>query len=290
MNKDYLEIYLDLACERQLIWYKKETNQPKPWTDNEIFRKYFFTNVFRDQDKVSQYIINNICSKDDPQYWGFMMLYRFIGRIEIFKELEQFEYDYDAIKKYLLAKEKRNERIVTGAYIVNSAGTMRKMEYIFWIIEKIAEDINGDWSEYGCHYNNNIQSSTEFFKAYPGIAGFMAYEYATDLTYCKWGIPQAEDRFIWANLGPGCNRGLNIVKGQPIDTNNKKEYLQDFKYIRDRWIEKFSGIKYNALPGLVRHRLRTPSMRDIEHWLCEFSKYAKYCSNPRSKHRKYQGV
>lgn len=280
MNPKMLKIFFDLALERQRIYIKKEAGEPKPWTDNRIFQDYFFTNVFRDQDKVSKWIIDNVCKKTfsslDYKH-RLLILTRYIGRIETLKDLNLASFY--SLKSSLLQRESNGEKIIHGAYITNSC-SRPPMQYIFDTIEQM-EKVGFENS----YKNNSIQKSTEWFKQFPGIAGFMGYEYATDLTYCKEFLSNAEDKFTWANLGPGCNRGINILKEENNLNKRNKNYLEDMQKILSLWKIYFRDM--NNIPV----RIAVPCIRDIEHWLCEFSKYVKYtCSKGVSfKHRKYSG-
>ena len=297
MNEKILNLFLDLALERQTIWYKKEIlKEEKPWTSNLTFQKYWFTNVFRDQDKVSQHIIHKIIPELKPDFeklWRYLIVYRYISKLEIFEDIEKNVKfgDLDELKEYLITRNKRGMRCVTGAYYVRTMVGILPMEYVFLLIEEINN------SDFRSRLNlQTIQDLTEFYTQFDCIGGFMAYEYTTDLTYTPW-LKEAHDIYTWANLGPGCNKGINIIKGEENIRKNNKKYLDDMKFIFMRWIEKFRDKKYDKLPYQIIERLRNPVMRDIEHWLCEFSKYAKYSTLSTKtstrgvtfKHRKYPG-
>ncbi len=45
--------------ERGDIYRKKQANQAKPWTDDEILQNHKFCNVLRINDRVSQWLLNN---------------------------------------------------------------------------------------------------------------------------------------------------------------------------------------------------------------------------------------
>ncbi|NIU83374.1 MAG: hypothetical protein GWN64_07805 [Candidatus Thorarchaeota archaeon] len=293
MNEKIIDLYLNLAFERHSMWYKRTIlKEPKPWTNNKILRDFHFTNVFRDLDKTSQYIINKVIkplSDDFENLWRHLIVYRYISKLEIFEEIEPYIIpgDFRSLEKHLKYRELEGKSCVTGAYFIRHTEGMRLMEYVFNLVEQIDKsDFRSVLKE------NSLQKMTKFYTQFECVGGFMAYEYTTDLTYTS-ALSRAEDLYTWANLGPGCNTGINLLKKRyPLNKKNQ-DYLEDMEIIKQRWEEKFRSHSYSKLPKELMKRLIAPQMRDIEHWLCEFGKYAKYhtlvSKNIAFKHRKYQG-
>ena len=93
------------------------------------------------------------------------------------------------------------------------------------------------------------------------------------------------DKLTWCNKGPGAQKGMSwLVYGNP----NKKftgyqwvEYTQQLYDVMNKPFEK-------VFPK------ESITMREVEHWLCEFQKYVKYRLNydkgVKCKYRKYQGA
>ena len=52
------------AFERQEIYFKRLRGEPEPWTEDDVLRRYRFTNVYRAADRVSQYLIRNVIYRD----------------------------------------------------------------------------------------------------------------------------------------------------------------------------------------------------------------------------------
>lgn len=54
-------LFFETMYERQLIWKRRFIDKEEaPWTDDEILRDYKFTNVYRELDRNSQWLIRNI--------------------------------------------------------------------------------------------------------------------------------------------------------------------------------------------------------------------------------------
>jgi hypothetical protein len=57
--------FLTFACERYAILERRRNGQTWPWTDDPILRDHRFTNIFRDDDTVTQFIHSWVSHSDD---------------------------------------------------------------------------------------------------------------------------------------------------------------------------------------------------------------------------------
>ena len=61
LNVECFEAFFQTMYERQLIWKRRFIDKKEaPWTSDAIFKKFKFTNVYRELDRNSQYCINKI--------------------------------------------------------------------------------------------------------------------------------------------------------------------------------------------------------------------------------------
>ena len=60
------DLYWYFASERQQMFARRVEGEPGPWTDDPILREFKFCNVFRAADRVSQYMIRDVCYHDEP--------------------------------------------------------------------------------------------------------------------------------------------------------------------------------------------------------------------------------
>ena len=61
LNVECFEAFFETMYERQLIWKRRFIDKKEPpWTTGAIFKKFKFTNVYRELDRNSQYCINKI--------------------------------------------------------------------------------------------------------------------------------------------------------------------------------------------------------------------------------------
>lgn len=262
-NEQVLNMYIETALERHRIYKKKEAGLPKPWTTDPIYQQFFFCNLFRQYDKCSSWLIDNIIPLGR---WDLIVLYRFISTYELFEEIKAncALDDLEAIEKYLQVRKLQGS-MFNGCFLRNpriDGGWVETYRVPFFTIKAIREQEISlkDFLEKG-----SLQDLCEFLKQFPGIGGFMSYEYACDLTYSDLFNPT--DAMTWANMGPGAKKGMSLVKyGVPGRQMTQSEWLEDARKI---------------LP-LLKQRVEaefpeeTVTMREVEHQLCEFQKYCKY--------------
>ena len=99
----------------------------------------------------------------------------------------------------------------------------------------------------------------------------------TDLTYWEPFLRTAKDLNTWANPGPGAVRGASYIFGE-IERSQEELYLDCINWLLEDTNKHFLSAH---IPEL--------KIRDIEHSLCEYSKYQKaYDGTGRPKQR-YNG-
>lgn len=280
--------FLDTAVERHRIYLKKETHiDNKPWTNDPIFQNYFFCNVHRWRDKCTRWIINHVVPlvNENIDNWPLIILYRFISTYEVFKHIEYHNDidDIEGVYNYLKNLHDFEETIFNGCFLRNpriKGGWTNTYKVPFHIIEEIKENkvgINGALSF------NSLENLTLWFTQFSATSGFMGYEYSCDFEYTKWFSPT--DKYTWCNKGPGAQKGLSwLIYGNSYMKFTLKEWdlytKQLFHFMTERFGKEFPN--------------EVISMREVEHWMCEFQKYKKYSlhfkTGEKCKYRKYQGV
>jgi hypothetical protein len=303
-----LQKFFATAMERQIIYCLKELGTPKPWTEDSQFNTWYFCNVFRTQDTVTKWIIKNICEKyvDDTTLWKKVIIARRLSRIESLEAVRVgggFE-DISLAKPILQKMAALGQPIITNAFVMGipdpSLGT-NKIDYIFNLL---------DFYQKSCvpavDFCISIEHAVDVLKMAPNMGGFLSYEVATDFTYCGQYLANAPDKNTWANPGPGCVRGANYVEtGDPhmhvVKASNALEYMRSYYY---RWkayndfhlkaacVEaelrfyknsrtQVSHDDWNRIVTMLE-AFNNLSMREVEHWLCEFDKHERVGKNKRT--------
>lgn len=304
------------AYLRHRIYALKEFGVPKPWTSNKVFQASYFCNVFRDMDKTSKWMIENIIhpNEENHQLWWYLMIARYISRFDLFnlmkKEIDYPNVSRNRLKHYLWDRHEEGKPIVTNAFIVNSkvkGGYSDKINYMFNMLTCVEDEL-GDVDEY-LRKCERLEDVYYILMKVPGIGPFMAYQYTIDFSYSNRYLKNAEDKDTWTSLGLGAKRGLSRIN-YDVPNQNVAEPLKQAKAILELWkwhvaenidnelewveqeLEKHD-IKINMDNEYMMHmlikiysRFSNLTMCDVQHWLCE---YDKYCRGG-SKKRKYPGV
>ncbi len=263
-----LRKYFRTSRERHSIHWRRIGNERPPWTEDPIFQKYKFCNLFREHDKVTIWLRENWREPyaDHPNLPFAMALARLINWPPTLEEIGfPKRWDEDKVLGVLQRRKAAGEKIYTGAYLLGSCpkGTTRA-DYL----------VNGVLTPLKCELDtielhSFLEGAWKWFRDQRGIGDFLSYEIVSDLRHTKY-LCDAPDIMIWANAGPGALRGLTRLWGYQPKT---------------RQIDGYAFPKKNALEAMhillaksQRDYLGTsPSweMREVEHWLCEFDKYER---------------
>lgn len=261
-----LNKFFEIANERVRIYTLKEFNMPKPWTEDPIFLDSYFCNVFRQDDKVSKWIINNLLIPyaNHPQLWASIIMCRMLSRMEtlqILKDENCLIGDYKKAYSILRGMQMCGTSIFTGAFIINSKtsnGWTDKVTYLFNTLtyfnklrldgsfgkEPDLDNSELTFDEYLFH-ENSMYNVWSLFKEAPGIADFMAYQYTCDMTYADRYLKNNIDDQHWTKLGLGAVRGMNrMLKGYatkdkiPNEISKVEKVLNAWKLWVEENIEK----------------------------------------------------
>lgn len=275
-----LDMFWKMIYVRHLIWYKRFVlKQPAPWTKNQIFLDYKFTNMYRELDRGTIYLLDHIVNNQrDPVEQVFnIILYRMFNRIATYDHIgfqsiyngpggvtwPAFRSTFDKLRKYAEA----GNPLYTDAHMVCAyehfpgRDKLQRFEYIFSHVLKNLHDIMAT-----VYFKDSLSYVHSALTKIHGIGPFIGYEVAVDISYCEWN-KQNEDE--WVNPGPGCQRGLKRLFSniRPKQCQEVIVMLRDYQQSEwDRLGLDFPRIAYNG---------KYLTLRNIEHDLCEFFKYNK---------------
>lgn len=279
------------AIERHSIYLRRAAGQQFPWTKDPILQKYKFCNIFRELDRTTVWIRENVREPfaDNENLWFMIILARFFNRPECIADV--IEHAWPSDKKWsskrtlsLLKKRTRTGQLcwnpaAYNIYTPRVVGTNMSEHICTKVFPVLWKDQNRISTFFESKPSCN--EAWELFQLYPSFGTFMSAQIVYDLMHTKY-LEDADDTDTWAGCGPGSVRGLNRVLGR--DTNyrvNQREIDHDSLISEMSQIRRF--IKWpNKWPKL--------SMCDIENVLCEFDKYQRIketgkCSKPYVEHR-----
>lgn len=289
LNQENLDRFWQFIYDRQQIWHKRFIMSIKPpWSDNPIFNEYKFTNVYRELDRGTIYLLDNICGRKEPidQVWN-IIVYRMFNRIATYEHLKfhTFKKWQEFFSTYFLTLRKYAEAgnsLYTDAHMVcayeHFPGTdkLERFEYIFRGVMEGMDVL--------MRIINKAKSLGAVHKAltsFPGIGPFLAYEMAVDISYCEWNN-LGEDE--WVNAGPGCQRGLQAIF--PGIKPNDCSWM--IKVLRQAQEREFARLK---LPfDAIAYDSKWLTLRNVEHCCCEFFKYHKAITGTGRPRNKFKAI
>lgn len=274
--------------ERHQVFLKKRRGMEKPWTDDTILQSYFFTNPYRENDKVTVWFRDRIRGPlaDDPRVLFATLAFRWFNYIPtgaillgsgIGKATDLFSNwnTEEALRRLKLV----DGQVFTGAFNISNGGSTKPK------IDRVCEDyiqpVVQDCAHIAARWDpkeGSLQAMFDNLSMFPGLggSGFMAAQVVCDLKY-TYLLKDAPDWHTWSSIGPGSRRGMNILHGYP---DNKE-------YSKAEWHKHMVELR-----EIVSKRLaKMPPLhaQDLQNCLCEYSKYSNALSGIGRMKRRYPG-
>jgi len=292
---DRLDLFWQFIHERQSVWHRRvAVGSPPPWTDDPILQHERFTNVYRELDPGTQYVIERVLELDAPRPDKLfnVMLYRLVGRSATHAALGfQFLATFDPLTMERTLKYLRSggTPAFTAAYMVSaysSMGSSDKIENIARLFAALRADFDNFFDRVlRCRTAANVHATLS--SAY-GFGNFLAYQVLVDLLYplrvydFKGFLPFSHDE--WASAGPGARLGIKMLLVAEAN-------LPDLRVMR--WLHVHQHAEFARL-GLefpyLENQEGTPieiSLANIQNCLCEFHKYVKIREGTGRGRRKF---
>ena len=279
------DTYWRFAAARQEIFFRRLEDGAFPWASDQILAKYKFTNVYRASDRVSQYLIRNVIYRDDlpasaDEVFFRIVLFKLFNKIETWTTLESAlgpitfkDYSFQHYDRVLTRAMASGGAIYSAAYIMPAGGRglghHRKHRNHLVLLERmLADSLPQRIAE--CR---SMQQAFTLLRSYPGIGGFLAYQYATDINYSEL-TDFSEAEFVVP--GPGALDGIRKCF-HDIGGLNEPEII---KFMADRQEREFQrlGLTFRSIWG------RRLQLIDCQNIFCEVDKYA------RVRHPDVEGV
>ena len=285
LHSETVKRFIGFIRERHSIYTLRQAGKPKPWTKNEILQRFRFCNVYRELDKVTQWIRKNWREPyaNDPDLWFAMVVARLVNWPETLETLTpiifkggKVSWRQDMFIRAMHIRRKNDEQMFGGAYIVSTNGmTMDKAEYLakhvltpLWEHRVSIRPKTGDF----------LWQFHERLGGYIGMGSFMAGQVVADLKY-HGVLKDARDWNTWAAPGPGSKRGLNRVCGRDIATSWRPH----------EWLMTLHRLKDQVDIAVYDSKLPPIHSQDLQNCLCEFDKYERVRLNEGRPRSTYPG-
>ena len=269
--------------EREVIRLQKVQGVEAPWTTDPILSAYRFCNVDRRDDRVTQWLIDNVYSKysDMEDLWLIAIICRLVNwpptlqkLFELYtpKYAEEFDAGYFASSLQYIADN--SEKVYGGAYVTYPGREpgVKKSEFFAYKVlpslverrELIRDAINRNFVELSV-----LEMSSGF-----GVSTFMSGQAISDLTYVEGQLDKAEDLHTYAPQGPGSISGMNRLFDRAKGASwSKKDFNSNLIDVRNHLV---SELGFDKL-----------SLHSVQNVFCEMDKYWRVLNEegrPRTKY------
>ncbi len=294
--------FWQFVAERHDMFIRRFGQQlPPPWTNDPYLARGHFTNVYRELDRGTRYLITKILpwATEHPADTFFsVVVYRFFNLIstyefltsrgwsvahkgQVLERLPLMSVKYwhrggvrsGGITYALVKRQKAGHRVFTGAYMINSTGARPG---IGGKVEVVMKRLDHVWKHLG-DIRGAVLAAASMEAAHkelcriPGVAAFNAYELVVDMCYNQAILPFSEND--WVNPGPGAIKGLQEIYGQRLTRWDAQEAIKALCSLQ-RTDQQNAGVELHG-PRLT--------LRNVEHSLCEYSKYCRMQRGERPK-------
>lgn len=270
------ELYWYFASERQRIFEKRMAGKVGPWTDDPILREFKFCNVFRATDRVSQYMIRNVCYHHEsctPEDRLFQIAaFRMFSNIDTWESVHEYLGKYPTLDnladgsftKALEHAEAKNGRLYTHAFILCATNSYDRSRKYLNHVELFRHMFLADSLGQKLLAAESLGEIYGLLHSYPLMGDFMSYQIAIDLNYSD-RINFDENDFT--QPGPGAVRGIKKVFEDAGDYSPAEIIMWMVKH----QAQEFERLKlpFNGLFGRQLHAI------DCQGLFCETDKYCR---------------
>ena len=275
-RQQVFDVYWRLAAERHRVFEKRLAGEPGPWTSDPILQTYKFCNTFRAVDRVSQYMIREVCYSDqvdtfEDRAFQIVAFRTFsniatwdgvratLGRSPVVDDLQS-----GRLERALDGVRLANGGLYTGAFILCATDAygrgLKHLNHVALFEDMfVRNDFAGDLLA-----ARSLREVYSLLHEYPLMGDFMSYQTAIDLNYSAL-IDFSENDFT--QPGPGALRGIRKVF---IEADGMRPDELVMRMV-DRQEEEFArlGLSFGGLFGRPLHAI------DAQNLFCETDKYCR---------------
>lgn len=255
-------------------------------TDDPVILQYRFCNVFRELDRVTVWIRENIREPyaDHPHLWFMLAVARYINWPPTLQELIGEIGAWPSIGLFrpenmtdtLETRRRRGDKVETGAYMIRAESDPKAPWYGWSKQRYVSEVVLGKLWEHRASWEHrlsgrggqpDLKGTWECLQDphYTGWGPFMAYQVVVDLRHTRY-LRGASDINSWAAVGPGSRRGLNRLHDRPVGGALRQEAaLAEMLEVRE----------VLARPGMLAPWVPLPDLSDVQNCLCEYDKWQR---------------
>lgn len=286
-RKGVYELYWHFAAERQRAFERRAMGRPWPWTEDAILQEYKFCNVFRAADRVSQYMIRDVCYHNESctaeDHLFQIVAFRTFSKIDTWRTVHGVLGRYPTLDdladgsftRALDLARAQNGGLYTGAFILCATDaygqSLKHLNHVELFRHMFLEDSLGK----RLLESRSLREVYDLLHGYPLMGDFMSYQTAIDLNYSDL-INYSENEFTQA--GPGALRGIKKVF-EDIGDYTPTEVIFWMVEHQEEELRRL-GLTFNGLWGRRLHAI------DCQGLFCETDKYCREAAPELASARK----
>lgn len=261
----HLERFTTFVIERYAIYLRRRNGQPAPWTKDPILQTYRFCNVYRELDRVTQWISEHWRTPHEEyqDLWFAMVVARLINHPDTLQELSlPGRWNKAQFVRTLHYRRAQGKKVFGSAYIVSTNGIARdKAEYL---ADYVLDPMWEYREQIRPHEGERLKDFFNRLSMCQGMGSFMAAQVVADIKYVPPFL-HAKDWWTFAASGPGSRRGMAYLMGLDPRMHWKEH----------EWKEALTELSEITRPIFTNAKLPRIHNQDLQNCLCEFSKYRR---------------
>lgn len=296
-------LILGYIKHRSEVHLKKDIQGlPAPWTKDLVISNNRFTNVRRELDKQTRWLIENIATNENLSYNEKVVntiLFRLFSKYETLEivgaPFKFEEFDLTKVEEIITNHISSNPEYkwFTTSFFTNGIKkglgiAYDKCEHPIRVIKFINDLIGGTVSLYEVYTAPTQYNCYEYLRSLPAMGDFIAYQVFVDLTYIE-EFPYSENEFTIA--GVGCKKGLDYLFKNKAELNYDellfwlRDNIQTLCLLKfDLDLQKKLQVWFSDIPEEDRYL----NLMCLENCMCELGKYMDIIKNqgrPRPKYK-----
>lgn len=276
------EAFLYFVWEREAVRLARDNGFPRElWTKDPILTRYKFTNIRRQHDRVSRWVIEHVIAPNAKAHdlWFTLLVVRLLNWPPTLRRLLDAGvlpcginplhdlplWQPSEFVRVIEEAQSRGEKVYGGAYMIyptksGLGSKARSLAYkiLSGAIERREQVYEALWGA----PTPRVKPVVTALSGVYGLNTFMAGQVAADLTYTDHQLGGAADLYTYAPIGPGSSQGLNYLRRRPQHaTWSLEPFNRELIRLRERIAAELD------ITDLTLH--------DVQNCVCEFSKYAR---------------
>jgi alpha-glutamyl/putrescinyl thymine pyrophosphorylase clade 1 len=274
---DPISEFWKFVAERHAIWQRRQEGLAAPWTTDAVLSEMHFCNVFRELDKGCRWYKKRIvpATTDFPDLLWRTIVFRLVNNWETFHSLGGI---HARVEWRDMIAQMRHRGIVLNSLahltLARPAHLTTRLDRLEFILDLLTREFSVLVSMIA--HAESLQEVSEALQSEYGIGPFIALQIYRDLIMVGQ-LPFTDDD--WVDFGPGAERGLRRIVPD-LAARDMRAYTVMIR--EGQW----GAFKRLRLPP-VQLNGHDVSLGDVEHSLCEWSRYCNLSDSTGSKKRRY---